>query len=259
MARGLPGVGQIVPDDMQREGLWAQVQKLLGNTFVEKDSIKIIPPMPGASVELLRIDQIHEIVEPAVSRYLSPMGFESHRQLVWVRSADAPIRQVFKLELLKGAGLDFAWGLSLDFVPHVSGSRVKWHRTPKTAMLDLGVRPRRRGTSGLTYLWGAAPLRARIESAIEEIRFDAEKFWASATVLADLPAVFGAVRDYYSINPGLGFYNFIQHPIAYAFSLAKVGRLGEALMEIERFHHLRDSPRIEARIRELLLAADASS
>lgn len=141
MARGLPGVGQIVPDDMQREGLWAQVQKLLGNTFVEKDSIKIIPPMPGASVELLRIDQIHEIVEPAVSRYLSPMGFESHRQLVWVRSADAPIRQVFKLELLKGAGLDFAWGLSLDFVPHVSGSRVKWHRTPKTAMLDLGVRP----------------------------------------------------------------------------------------------------------------------
>lgn len=211
-------------------------------------------------VELLRIEQIHEIVEPAVSRFLSPMGFESYRKLLWVRRGDAPIRQVFKLEQFKGAGLDFAWGLSLDFVPHVSGSQVKWHRTPKTAMLDLGVRPRRRRNSAdLSYLSGAAPLRARIESAIEEIRLDAEKFWASATVLPELPAVFDAVRNYYNLNPGLGFYNFIQHPIAYAFSLAKVGRLGEALMEIERFCHLRDSPSIEARIRELLSGADAAS
>jgi hypothetical protein len=61
------------------------------------------------------------------------------------------------------------------------------------------------------------------------------------------------------VNSGLDFYNFVQHPIAYAFSLAKVGRLGEALLEIEKFHHLRDSPQIEARIRELLSAANASS
>lgn len=246
-------------DDMQPHSLWAQVQKIVGS-FHEEGSIKITPPIPGASVELLRIDQIHEIVQPTISRFLSPMGFESYRKLMWVRSGDAPIRQVFRLEQFKGAALDFAWGLSLDFVPHVSGSHVKWHRTPKAAMLDLGVRPRRpRGNSGLTYLWGVAPLRSRIESAIEEVRPKAEKFWASATVLPELPAVFDAVRNYYNASPGFGFYNFVQHPIAFAFTLAKVGRLGEALIEIERFCHLRDSPAIESRIREMLSAADAAS
>jgi hypothetical protein len=90
-------------------------------------------------IDLLNKERIHIALEPIVSRLLGPQGFESYRRLVWVRSTDAPIRQVFRLQQLKGVSLCAQFGLSLDFVPHVSGSQVRWHRTPKFAILDLCV------------------------------------------------------------------------------------------------------------------------
>ena len=93
--------------------------------------------MQGTAFEIMRIDQIHAIVSPTVESLLQPLGFEVQGPLSWLRSADAPIRQVFRLAQWKGGALAPSWGVSLDFVPHLCGNDFKWHRTAKSARPDL--------------------------------------------------------------------------------------------------------------------------
>lgn len=42
---------------------------------------------------------------------------------------------------MKGASYVPIWGISLDFVPHVAGNRLAWHRTDKSARMDLVYDP----------------------------------------------------------------------------------------------------------------------
>jgi hypothetical protein len=44
------------------------------------------------------------------------------------------------IEFFRGnLDLNFVWGLSLNFVPHITigVEHVRWHRTPKSAVSDL--------------------------------------------------------------------------------------------------------------------------
>lgn len=123
-----------------------RVDDLLGNTGDEEDRAPTNTPVPQPSVELLTIDRIHEIIEPTIAALLGPSGFESHRKLAWVRSGDAPIRQIFKVEQYKGAALGLAWGLSLDFVPHVSGSYAWRQAFARPISGCSGRSPRCRGS-----------------------------------------------------------------------------------------------------------------
>ncbi|MDT3723198.1 hypothetical protein RND78_27265, partial [Pseudomonas oryzihabitans] len=59
---------------------------------------------------VVRIDQIHEIVAPIVEARLHALGFEIQGPLHWLRSDDAPIRQIFCLRQWKGDALAPAWG-----------------------------------------------------------------------------------------------------------------------------------------------------
>ena len=128
--------------------------------------------MQANAFAIVRIDQIHEIVAPAVESLLQPLGFEVQNPLSWLRSVDAPIRQMFCLKQWKGGVLTPAWGLSLDFVPHLSGNEIKWHRTPKSAQFDLTFDMRDRAfdisySHGPDVIASSAPkiLRAAIENA----------------------------------------------------------------------------------------------
>jgi hypothetical protein len=208
-------------------------------------------PEPATKlIQIVTISEIHELLKAQISAALVPLGFEVRGPLAWVRSTDAPIRQMFELKQWKGGKLAPSWGLSLDFVPHVSGSSVKWHRTPKSAMLDFRIDARRR-ESDISYIWGPAKLVSEAPAALEAAFPRAKEWWASVPSVTELPLAFEQLKEYYS-HGGLGFYAFTQHPIAYAFSLAKVGRLDEANIEIEKYKCLRRPPTVEARIRELL-------
>jgi hypothetical protein len=68
-------------------------------------------------------------------------GFEQVDRRRWVRSTKQPIRELFSLLAMKGGYFSPCWGFSLDFVPHVSGSSVRWHRTAKVARFDLCYDP----------------------------------------------------------------------------------------------------------------------
>eukprot|EP01133_Synstelium_polycarpum_P005138 gene5138-5957_t len=210
------------------------------------------PPMQGKTFEIVRIDQIHEIVSPTIESLLQPLGFEVQGPLSWLRSVDAPIRQLFRLEQWKGGALAPSWALSLDFVPHLSGNEIKWHRTSKSARPDLTFDVRDRAfdiscSCGPDAIATSAPniLRAAIPKA--------ESFWDEARSIADLPGAFERVKQHLSTG-GLGFYNYIQHPLAYAFVLAMNGKPDTAEEEFQRYSQ-RLSEAARKKLRKLFIDA----
>ena len=191
------------------------------------------PTMQGKEFEIVRIDQIHEIVSPTVESLLQPLGFEVQGPLSWLRSVDVPIRQIFCLRQWKGGVVAPAWALSLDFVPHLSGNEIKWHRTSKSAQPDLTFDVRDRAFD-IPYHYGTDAIESSAPSILRAAIPKAELFWSQARSIAELPDAFERVRQHLSTG-GLGFYNYIQHPLAYAFVLAMNGKPDAAEKEFQRY------------------------
>ena len=208
--------------------------------------------MQGTAFQIVRIDQIHEIVSPTVESLLQPLGFEVQGPLTWIRSADAPIRQVFRLAQWKGGKLAPSWGLSLDFVPHLCGNDFKWHRTPKSARPDLIFDVRDRAFD-ISYSYGPETIAKCAPDILRAAIADAESFWSAARSIADLPGAFERVRQHLS-KGGLGFYNYTQHPLAYAFVLAMNGKPDAAEEEFQRYS-LRVSATAQKKLRQLFIDA----
>lgn len=87
--------------------------------------------------ELVPSAAFNETLRGTFDGRLGSQGFEAVKGLKWVRSAKPEIRDVIELYSVKGAAVAARWGVSLDFVPHVAAGRVRWHRTAKSAVLDL--------------------------------------------------------------------------------------------------------------------------
>lgn len=202
-----------------------------------------------SSFSIVTIDQIHKIVTPIVEPLLIPIGFKLQKRLHWLRSSDAPIRQIFCLRQWKGGQLAPAWGLSLDFVPHVSGNTIKWHRTEKTARLDLTFDTRSREFD-IPYHHGPEPITQKAPHVLDSAIVQANVFWSNARTISELPGAFEKVKRHLS-SGGLGFYNYTQHPIAYAFVLAMNDQPDAARAELDRWPL---SPYLSEYVREKLAA-----
>lgn len=55
----------------------------------------------------------------------------------WVEEGVCATRRMFRVVPLKGLRAVITWGYSLSFVPHVSGTQLRHHRTFKAARLDV--------------------------------------------------------------------------------------------------------------------------
>ncbi|WP_157489200.1 hypothetical protein [Lysobacter sp. Root916] len=42
---------------------------------------------------------------------------------------------------MKGGAYLYIWGISLDYVPHLKGNELAWHRTNRSSMFDLRFDP----------------------------------------------------------------------------------------------------------------------
>lgn len=208
--------------------------------------------MQGQAFAVVQINKIHEIVSPAVETLLQPLGFEVQAPLCWLRSVDAPIRQVFCLKQWKGGKLAPAWGLSLDFVPHVSGNNIRWHRTAKSARFDLTWDTRDRALD-ISYSHGPETIANHAPAVLSTAIAQAESFWSTARLIADLPDAFEQVRAHLS-SGGLGFYNYVQHPLAYAFVLAMNGK-PEAAEEAFQRYSSRLSDTVQTKLRTVFIKA----
>src|SRR5262249_20877004 len=83
------------------------------------------------------------VLHEAFGTQLESEGFVQSARRRWVRSVKAPIREVVQVNEATYWRYKPYWGLSLDWAPHVSGTSVKWHRTAKSARLDLWHDPER--------------------------------------------------------------------------------------------------------------------
>jgi hypothetical protein len=88
--------------------------------------------------ELCLPNLIDSVVEEFFDEALSKVGFRKVRDRFYVRSRIAEMNDVIEFFRDK-LNLNFVGGLSLNFVRHITSGveNVRWHRTPKSARLDL--------------------------------------------------------------------------------------------------------------------------
>ena len=200
---------------------WIQV--ILGNTSFRDRADDAMREM-----NLLSIATIHQHIGPAVEAQLTPLGFVLQKPLHWIRSADAPIRQLFCYAQLRGGALAPQWGFSLDFVPHLSGKKIKWHKTEKSALFDAFVDGQ--GTElNLSYMWGVSGLLEQMQPRVEAAIRAATALWAKGRTYPELYALVEELRS----KPGSELYT--QLPIANAMCLARSGREAEGLRDLQYF------------------------
>jgi hypothetical protein len=177
--------------------------------------------------------RVHAIMHAEVERLLEPKGFETVDELKWVRGQDAPIRQVFQFSKWKDGKVRPLWGVSLDFIPHISGKKAAWHRSNKSAKLDLCCDP---GTEKLKmfYLYGDKPIQRQYKYVVSAALKDADRFWEMSRSVGDLPKAIDWLQDFYQTDRRPTFYSYSQHVLAVPFVLKHLGKEGEALAEFER-------------------------
>jgi hypothetical protein len=206
-----------------------------------------------------------DILSPAVrdgicrsmlSDLLSPHGFVEITPRRWVDGSDPPKRRLFELQLLKGAGLKACWGYSLDFVPHLSGQSIRWHRSDTTARLDVFIDPISLGQP--SWLFGAEILEADLRGLLAVAVPAAQGDWNRGSTYQGALDLIGEIRD--KKTNCFDYLNYTQLPIASAFLNAKTGILKRAEQELDEFlDRDRVGPVASAKLRELLRRTSQAS
>lgn len=202
-------------------------------------------------VELLSATERDAIVTPLLRERLEPLGLSEIAPRRWIDGSKPPVRRVFELQLLKGACLKACWGFSLDFVPHLSGRSLRWHRSDRAARLDVIVDPV--ALPQPSYLFGSERLRAELRALLSEAVAAAQRDWARGSTYRGMLDLIGEIRA--KGTNCFGFHNYTQFPLAFAFVAAKVGEVKLAERELEEYL-TRDSvgEPVATKLRQLLRA-----
>ncbi len=172
-------------------------------------------------------DRFHEILRDTFDAPLRARGFDEVKQDRWVRSTKAPIRELVTLYALKSLSSVPCWGFSLDFVPHlVRGEEIKWHRSSKSALMDLAYDPldytRDVDEWSVPRFGSVEEIRIRAAEIAERATSMADVFFARVTAVDDIVGLFEEMRTRPFVR--FGFDNYPRNALAYAFTLANVGR-----------------------------------
>ena len=193
---------------------------------------KAIRPVSSAIM-----DEIFEVIFGAE---LTSNGFQYIHRRKWVRSRVPEIRDLFAIQALKGANFSPLWGFSLDYVPHQAGKKVLWHRTPKSARFDLRYDLMDFGHPDdvdrrwvIPSLYGKQEAERFARRVMKNALPQALEFFDQVTRIDDLPKVFEDLMKKPAIR--FSFSNYVQQPLAYAFTLAKLKRYNEAEAILKRY------------------------
>jgi hypothetical protein len=182
-------------------------------------------------IDLLSAEQRDAVIEPLLREYLQPLELTETAPRRWIHGSQPPARRLFELQLLKGAGLKACWGFSLDFVPHVSGGTVRWHRSEKAAMLDLIIDPV--WLPQPTYLHGADRFRAELRALLHEAVAAAQRDWSRGSTYEGMLGLIREIREQHTNC--FDYRNYTQLPLALAFLTAKTGDLESAERELDEY------------------------
>ena len=205
---------------------------------------------PSAEVDAI----LSELAEPL----LAGSKFRPATRRRWVRSY-APIRHVFEVGAMKGGVFMPRWGLSLDFVPHVKGNALAWHRTEKSAILDLVYDPVDFDAEwqrhwAIDSLHGPSGFR---RDAQRVLPLAVEKACAWLDDVTDITSALQRAEWLRTADrPGrrFAFLNHVQQPLAYAFLLARGGSPEAALDALDGWLAFNDLERMRDKVTPLLNA-----
>lgn len=180
---------------------------------------------------------IDKVLAETFDQPLSKVGFSKIRDRFYVRSRFPEMNDVIQLFRDK-LDLNFVWGLSLNFVPHVTDGveNVQWHRTPKSARSDLkcsGFGKNREPGWSIRTSHGEIVLRQSAEFTRARMVPKALSFFDSLAGFRDLDAKFqeAARPNDFGFTLEMRF----QVHLAYAFFLAKSGHESEAKSMMSRW------------------------
>ena len=182
---------------------------------------------PSEPTQLLSADVFHEALGSAFDLELLRRGFEQAKPVKWVRSNKPALREVIELYWLKSGSAVPRWGFSLDFAPHVVNGAVRWHRTPKSALLDVVWDPL--DFDGLEG-WTLSRFTALADLPHVAELFAAKACGAALTDLAkaqqvsDLPPIYLEWETRRAVR--FAKHNYVQAPIGEAFVLGRLGLPG---------------------------------
>ncbi len=84
-------------------------------------------------------EAVHSIFEEIVNP--TRLGFVKAKRGYLARRIDDDITHVLKLDHLKGSACGIAYGASLSYLPYPYVPSVRWHRTLRSASVDLCEQP----------------------------------------------------------------------------------------------------------------------
>jgi hypothetical protein len=178
---------------------------------------------PVALSPFLPVKEFLSLVGAGFDDALKPHGFEKISGRRWVRSTKQPIREIVELATINNACFNPRWGFSLDYVPHIAVGGVKWHRTNKSAMVDLTFDPADLEDIRVWAIYNTANRESVKLAGIASAR----RVVALAIPLFERVREVGDLRPVFEDrlrqrNLRFGFFNYVQHPLAYAFTFAKL-------------------------------------
>lgn len=173
---------------------------------------------------------IDKVLAETLDDRLSDAGFRKIRPRFYVRTRFREMNDVIEF-FRDRLNLNFVWGISLNFVPHITTGveNIRWHRTPKSANSDLrrsgfGKNPETGWSIRTTQ--GEETLRRSAELTRAEMLPKALRYFDSLRSFHDLSSKFEeAARPN---DWGWTLEMHYQVHLAYAFYLAKAGREKEA-------------------------------
>jgi hypothetical protein len=184
---------------------------------------------PLHKFDSLRAAERDVIVASHLNQRLQPLGFVQVAPRRWVDGSTAPVRRVFEMQLLKGAAMKARWGFSLDFVPHLSGGRMCWHRSNRTAQFDLVLELD--GRKYASFLHGAAWLHHDLERLVPAALEGAQETWRRGSTLVGVLDILPEIRER-RINSFHVYFSW-HLPLTFMFLSAKIGDLAAAQAELE--------------------------
>lgn len=182
-------------------------------------------------VDLLSATERDAIIAPRLREWLEPLGLTEIAPRRWIDGSKPPARRLFELQLLKGACLKACWGFSLDFVPHITGRKVRWHRSDKAAMLDVIIDPRTFPQP--SYLHRAERFCTELSGILPQAVATAKRDWIRGSTYEGMLHIIREIREQHTNC--FEYRNYTQLPLAFAFLSAKVGNMELAEQELDEY------------------------
>jgi len=172
--------------------------------------------------------QLDGLIRSSFDDRLQSADFERTGRRRWVRSRIAGIRDLFEFVSLRSV-LNPRWGFSLDYCPTVENRRLKWHRTVKSARIDVVNDPidyvdapsREMDLWTVSSLQSEPDARSCVQALADRAMPAALKWFASVNSAPDLLALLAAKKGESAVR--FGFRNHVQQPLALALTYAQLG------------------------------------